>query len=149
MTTNKHPHPRRLARIAVFQGLYALAISGEEPEKVIRDLWERYSFEKPGRDYVHQLLQAVWDHRFWLEQVIRDHLQNWDYERVALLDRLILQMAIAEIFFIEDVPPKVSIAEAIEIAKEYSTEESSGFVNGILDAIYKETQRKGFRPPSD
>ncbi|MFQ6613392.1 MAG: transcription antitermination factor NusB [Fidelibacterota bacterium] len=139
MTTNKH-HPRRQARVAVFQGLYALTISGEPVEKVIHDLWERYSFERPGREFVQLLLTLVDDHRQWIEETIKQHLQNWDYERVALLDRLILQMAITEIHFVKDVPPKVSIAEAIEIAKEYSTEESSAFVNGILDAVYKEYQ---------
>ncbi|NOZ73787.1 MAG: transcription antitermination factor NusB [FCB group bacterium] len=139
MITNKH-HPRRQARIAVFQGLYAQAISGEPADKVIRDLWERYSFERPGREFVQNLLTLVDDHHGWVEETIKQHLQNWDYERVALLDRLILQMAITEIYFVKDVPPKVSIAEAIEIAKEYSTEESSAFVNGILDAVYKEYQ---------
>ena len=56
-----------------------------------------------------------------------------------MLDRLLLILAISEINFIDDVPPKVSITEAIEIAKQYSTEESAGFVNGVLDNIYKTT----------
>jgi len=64
-------------------------------------------------------------------------LNNWEFDRVALLDRLLLILAISEIYFIDDVPPKVSISEAIEIAKQYSTEESAGFVNGVLDNIYK------------
>ncbi len=141
MTTSK-PHPRRQARVAVFQGLYALEISDEPVTKVIHDLWERYSFERPSRDYVQQVLTLVVEHHSWVEETIKHHLQNWDYERVALLDRLILQMAIIEIYFVKDVPPKVSIAEAIEIAKEYSTEESSAFVNGILDAVYKDYQHR-------
>ena len=139
MTTNKR-HPRHLARVAVFQGLYALEISNEPLNKIIHDLWDRYSFEKPAREYVQHLLNQVADHSSWIEESIKSHLQNWDYERVALLDRLILEMAITEIYFASDIPPKVSIAEAIEIAKEYSTEESSAFVNGILDAVYKEYQ---------
>ena len=66
-------------------------------------------------------------------------MNNWEFDRVALLDRLLLTLAISEINFIDDVPPKVSITEAIEIAKQYSTEESAGFVNGVLDNIYKTT----------
>jgi N utilization substance protein B len=77
------------------------------------------------------------DHKDWCEEEIKTRLNNWEFSRVAILDRLLLVEAISEIYFIEDVPPKVSISEAIEIAKEYSTEESSGFVNGVLDNVYK------------
>ena len=69
--------------------------------------------------------------------MISDNLDNWKLERVATLDQLIMRIAINEIYFNEDIPPKVSISEAIEIAKIYSTEDSSSFVNGVLDSIYK------------
>ena len=61
---------------------------------------------------------------------------------MALLDRLLLVTAISEIYFIDDVPPKVSISEAIEIAKQYSTEDSSSFVNGVLDNVYKSMEKE-------
>ncbi len=61
--------------------------------------------------------------------------KNWDFERIAIIDRLIIRMAICEFLFFDDIPPKVSISEAIEIAKKFSTDDSSAFVNGILDAI--------------
>ena len=64
-------------------------------------------------------------------------ISKYKYKRVAVLDRLLLVVAISEIFFIDSVPPKVSISEAIQIAKQYSTEDSSAFVNGVLDSIYK------------
>ena len=64
-------------------------------------------------------------------------MNNWEFKRVAVLDRLLLVVALAEIFFIDTVPPKVSISEAIQIAKKYSTEDSSAFINGVLDNIYK------------
>ena len=79
------------------------------------------------------------DNKQWCEEQIKARLNNWEFDRVALLDRLLLILAISEINFIDDVPPKVSITEAIEIAKQYSTEESAGFVNGVLDNIYKTT----------
>ena len=63
-------------------------------------------------------------------------MNNWEFDRVALIDRILLTLAICEIRFLAEVPPKVSISEAIELAKEYSTSESSGFVNGVLDKIY-------------
>lgn len=139
MTTEK-THPRRLAREGVFQGLYALEIGNEDPEKVLLDILSRYAFDKITKVFVSELFKTTIENKTWAEQIITKHLENWDYDRVALLDRLILQMAICEIYFLEDVPPKVSIAEAIEIAKLYSTEDSSSFVNGILDAVYKEKQ---------
>ena len=81
------------------------------------------------------------ENKSWLDQVISRHLDNWEINRIALLDKLILQMAISELYFIDDIPPKVTLSEAIEIAKRYSTEESSSFVNGILDAVYKEREK--------
>ena len=81
------------------------------------------------------------ENKTWLEKVIIRHLDNWEINRIALLDKLILQMAISELYFIDDVPPKVTLSEAIEIAKRYSTEESSSFVNGILNAVYKEREK--------
>ena len=79
-------------------------------------------------------------------ETISKHLENWEWSRVALLDRLVLQMGTVELLYVEDVPPKVTIAEAITIAKYYSTDDSSAFVNGILDAIYKgEKQISGKR----
>ena len=73
--------------------------------------------------------------------MIITHAENWEIQRIALLDKLILLMAICELYFMDDIPPKVTISEAIEIAKRYSTEESSSFVNGILDAVYKAKEK--------
>ena len=78
----------------------------------------------------------------WCEDQIKSRLNNWEFKRVAVLDRLLLIVSIAEIFFIDTVPPKVSISEAIQIAKRYSTEDSSAFVNGVLDNIYKSVAKE-------
>jgi len=89
--------------------------------------------------FITTLFNSSIDNKQWCEEQIKARLNNWEFDRVALLDRLLLILAISEINFIDDVPPKVSITEAIEIAKQYSTEESAGFVNGVLDNIYKTT----------
>ncbi|MEE8335438.1 MAG: transcription antitermination factor NusB [Candidatus Neomarinimicrobiota bacterium] len=130
-------HPRRKAREAVLQALYALEIGHESHEKVLEDILNRQSYSKDSKSFIINLMRESLDHREWCEEQISKRLNNWEFGRVALLDRLVLISAISEIFFIDDVPPKVSISEAIEIAKRYSTEESPGFVNGILDNIYK------------
>jgi len=82
------------------------------------------------------------DQKQFLEKIISKFLENWEISRIALLDNLILKMAVCELLFFDDVPPKVSISEAIEIAKKYSTDDSSGFVNGILDSVYREVEKK-------
>ena len=71
------------------------------------------------------------------EDIIRSHLENWEIDRVALIDKILLKMGICEIYFINDIPPKVTISEMVEIAKVYSTDESPVFINGILDAVFK------------
>ena len=92
--------------------------------------------------FILSLFQCVLDHVDWANDMIKSHLQNWEFDRVAQIDRVLLRMGICEIFYMDDIPPKVSISEMVEIAKVYSTEESSGFINGILDAVYKEFQQK-------
>ena len=131
-------HPRTVGREAVFQALYSQHISSEQPAKIMEDLQERYNFDSDTRKYVTSLFTHSLDHKKSIIEKISKHLENWEWSRVALLDRLILQLAVTELLYIDDVPPKVTIAEAINIARIYSTNDSSAFVNGILDAIYKE-----------
>ena len=130
-------HPRRLAREGILSALYALELTGETKEKVLDDLFERNSYDGDSKAFITELYGNIVDNKIWAEQLISDNLDNWKLERVATLDQLIMRIAVNEIYFNDDVPPKVSISEAIEIAKLYSTEDSSSFVNGVLDAIYK------------
>ena len=130
-------HPRRLAREGILSALYALELTGETKEKVLDDLFERNSYDGESKAFITELYGNIVDNKIWAEHLISDNLDNWKLERVATLDQLIMRIAVNEIYFNDDVPPKVSISEAIEIAKLYSTEDSSSFVNGVLDAIYK------------
>ena len=135
-------HPRRLCREGVFQGLYALEISSEKKEKILDDIFKRYSFNSLNQAFISDLFFKTISNKEFLEKTIITHAENWEIQRIALLDKLILFMAICELYFMDDIPPKVTISEAIEIAKRYSTEESSSFVNGILDAVYKAMKNK-------
>ena len=135
-------HPRRLGREGVFQGLYALEISSEKKEKILDDIFKRYSFNSLNQAFISDLFFKTINNKEFLEKKIITHAENWEIQRIALLDKLILLMAICELYFMDDIPPKVTISEAIEIAKRYSTEESSSFVNGILDAVYKAMENK-------
>ena len=133
----KNTHPRRIAREAVLQALYASAMTGEDSDKILKDILNRRSYERSLIKYITDLFESAIDNKEWCEDQIKSRLNNWEFDRVALLDRLLLIVAISEIYFVEDVPPKVSISEAIEIAKIYCNEDSSSFVNGVLDNVYK------------
>ena len=94
-------------------------------------------------DYARTLLTTVLDKSEHLETLIVPKLKNWDVERIALLDMIIMKMGVAEFLYFETIPPKVTINEYIDVAKEYSTQQSGQFVNGILDNIHKELQQQG------
>jgi N utilization substance protein B len=130
-------HPRRQARIGVLGALYAEEQTHDDLEKLLKDTYSRESFSQSCKKYIRLLFLETMKHQETCDSLIDTHLENWEFNRIALLDKLILRMALTEMIFISDVPSKAAISEAIEIAKEFSTEESPGFVNGILDAVYK------------
>ncbi len=127
---------RRIARELVLQGLYAEEMTHDSPNKIIKDLKKKSTFDKESATFIKRLLTATIKQRNWTSSLINERLENWDLSRVALIDRLVLQMMITEMVFFDDVPPKVSIAEGVEIVRKFSTDESSRFVNGILDAVF-------------
>lgn len=102
-------------------------------EIVAPDKWE----------FAKSLVTTVIEKSEHLESFIVPKLKNWDAERIALLDMIIMKMGVAEFLYFETIPPKVTINEYIDIAKEYSTHQSGQFVNGILDNIHKELQQQG------
>ncbi len=93
--------------------------------------------------FAKSLLQTVLDKTEHLQSVITPKLKNWDPERIAVLDMLLMKMGLAEFLYFETIPPKVTINEYIDLAKEYSTVQSGQFVNGILDNIHKELVQEG------
>ena len=133
---------RRSARDAVLQALYAIEVGKETKSKALKDILKRESRNHDAKNFITELFNVSLSNREWCEDQIKSRLNNWEFKRVAILDRLLLIVAIAEIFFIDTVPPKVSISEAIQIAKRYSTEDSSAFVNGVLDNIYKSVAKE-------
>ena len=141
MEENITTHPRRKAREVTMQALYALEINNGFPQDVL-ELCDD-SFNNSENDiYTRELFNCVIEKQSWADDLISQCLENWEYGRVAILDKILLRMGVSEIYHIDDVPPKVSISEMVEIAKVYSTEESSSFVNGILDTIYKNYSEK-------
>ena len=135
--TNKQQ--RKKAREAVLQALYAIHLSQEDEEKVLRDINERYNFDSVTKEFVDELFRNTISDRKILDIKIEGALENWDIERINVIDRLIMQMAICEMLSLKkyEIPYQVTISSAIENAKKFSSEDSTAFVNGILDTIYK------------
>ena len=93
---------------------------------------------KEKNDFAKGLLQTVLEKKETVMELIKPKLQNWDAERIATLDMILMQMGVCEFLYFETIPPKVTINEYIDLAKDYSTPQSGQFVNGILDNIHKE-----------
>ncbi|MAI86448.1 MAG: transcription antitermination factor NusB [Candidatus Marinimicrobia bacterium] len=127
-------HPRRAARQCVLKALFAYQFSKND---TIDQLMSENPELKGNNDFIQSLFDIVLENGKLTENIIKSHLENWEIDRVALIDKILLKMGICEIYFIDDIPPKVTISEMVEIAKIYSTDESPVFINGILDAVFK------------
>ena len=127
-------HPRRAARQCVLKALFAYQFSEND---TIDQLVNKNPELNGNNDFIHSLFDIVLKNVKLTEDIIKSHLENWEIDRVALIDKILLKMGICEIYFIDDIPPKVTISEMVEIAKIYSTDESPVFINGILDAVFK------------
>jgi transcription antitermination factor NusB len=132
-------HRRRTqARELALQFLYQLDLL---PGFGVDDLtataaWSQIPDE--AKEFAFELARECWKRREEIDREIRGAVEHWDLERMAVVDRNILRLAIYELFFREDIPPKVSINEAIELGKRFSTKHSGAFINGILDRIVRE-----------
>jgi N utilization substance protein B len=134
---------RRLVRERVLQALYAHDISQNPIESVIEQIVTDLKKDQPTFEFARQLILKVVETEAELDTIIRKRVANWEFSRLALVDRVILRMCICELLYFEDIPPKVSINEAIEIARRYSTEKSDKFVNGVLDSVLDDLKSTG------
>ncbi len=133
---------RRIVREKVLQILYAYEMNDKSMEMLRDDLFSEVK-EKADREFGDKLLREVIRHIPELDEKIRGKVNNWELDRIALVDKTLLRMGICELLYFEDIPPKVSINETIEIAKTYSTAGSGKFINGILDAELSELKKTG------
>ena len=133
---------RRIIREKVMQALYAHEISKDPPEHVIKHLLVGLEDNRDAHTFAKQLVLSTIKHVVDIDKVIKTKVTNWEFDRIALIDRLILRMSICELLFFNDIPPKVTMNEAIELAKLFSTEKSGQFVNGILDAVLEDVKLK-------
>lgn len=128
---------RHAARVMVMKCLYAHEITGEPIEKIKSDLLQDVTDENL-LEFINKLIDASLNNISHLDKLINSKIQNWEFERVAVIDKLILRMGLCEFLYFQEIPPKVTINESIELAKTYSTSNSGRFVNGVLDALLEE-----------
>lgn len=130
-------NPRRRARELAVAALYRLDLVNDPVEDCVADVRRKRSYPKEVRDYACKLISETALNLAAVDHQIRRSLKGWEFSRVSAVERAVLRMATWELLYSPDVPPKVSINEAIEIAKRYGTEGSAKFVNAVLDAIYQ------------
>lgn len=132
--------PRREARKAVLQALYANELGKGEWTEIVKTVLKR-ALKDQSIDtfkFAERLFLKVVNRQEEIDKIIKEHINNWRIERLNTIDRLILRIAIAEFLFFEHIPTKVTLNEAIEIAKKFSTKKSGNFVNGILDSALEQ-----------
>ena len=130
---------RRKAREIALQFLYQLDQTGAaDPAPFETDFWSRHPVDDEARSFAASLVRGAKTQQAKIDAIIAESTEHWDLERMAVVDRNILRMAVYELLCEPGVPGKVAINEAIEIAKKFGTAESSRFINGVLDRIHRE-----------
>ncbi|RPI01572.1 MAG: transcription antitermination factor NusB, partial [Calditrichaeota bacterium] len=120
------------------QVLYALELSGNSLNTVLKNLMPKCDEPPPALSFTKKIVEKTFNSREEFDQLIQRYSANWMFDRIAVLDLIIMRIAICEFLNFHDIPLKVSIDEALELAKKYSTHKSSGYINGILDAVLLE-----------
>lgn len=143
----KSPSRRRQNRIAAMQFLYSCDLNPpQEPNEAVRQFFENLEHEREYYSFGEELVQGAFAHLAEVDSRIRQHAMNWSFHRIAKVDLAILRLAMYELLFREDIPPVVTINEAVDIAKDFSADDSKRFINGILDRIRLELDRPARSP---
>ena len=142
-------HKRRLSRSLCLQILFANNFSNNNFDEAMKNFFstndndlEKNNYDNEQINYASKLFTLSIDNKKFIDNLIKEKLVNWEMNRLAIMDKLILRMSLSEMLFLDEIPPKVSITEAVEIAKIFSSSDSSSFINGIMDSIYNENFEK-------
>ena len=139
---------RHRAREAALRALYQVSVGQVPLAEALRlvdqpDDEDAVPLDAPRREFAARLAAGTWDARDELDAAIAPHLLNWRLERIAVIDRLVLWLAVREWLSDPTTPPRVVLTEALELAREYSGEAAVRFVNGVLDAVYHRLKQEG------
>jgi N utilization substance protein B len=126
---------RRKARECALQVLYQMDVSGASAQDALATFWSNFEHGADVAEFATHLVRGVQEHLGAIDEIIQESSRNWKLDRMARVDRNILRMAVFELLHRPEIPKKVTLNEAIEIAKRFGSEDSSAFINGILDHI--------------
>jgi len=133
---------RRKAREVALQVLFQIDVSRVEAHEAIELFWDNFDAPENVRDFSTELITGTQSQRDDIDNLIKSCSENWSLERMSKVDRNILRLAVYELVYCNDIPPKVTINEAIDLGKEFGSENSGSFINGILDALYTKLRRE-------
>ena len=137
---------RSKARGWALQGLYAWESRGGEPEDampILQGLFSNLRVSPHNRPYAEVLVRLVATNLDRIDRLVEEALTNWRMSRLAAIDRNVLRLGVAEMLFVDDVSPRITIREMVQLAEKYGTHESPRFVNGVLDAVMRRVQPEG------
>ena len=127
---------RRKAREIALQILYQVDVSKVDADEAIQLFQDSFGMSPEAVEFSTQLIRCTLDHLSAIDELIKTCSENWSLDRMSKVDRNILRTAVCEFLYFDDIPPKVTLNEAIDIGKNYGSDNSGSFINGILDAMY-------------
>jgi len=139
---------RRDGRILALNVLFQIDLGGVEPEAAFRYAVSEAPEDEELRAFGILLAQRCLEHQEEIDRIIEELAEGWSLDRMASVDRNVLRVAVCEMRYFDDIPISVSINEAVDLAKEYSTEESGKFINGILGTLGRSLQEEVERKAS-
>ena len=129
---------RRKSRELALRMLYQFETNNLNPERALENYCKTFPYQQDIIDYAAHLMDGVSKNCEIIDNYIRQACEHWKINRIAFVDKNIMRIGVYEMIFSEDVPPKVAIDEAIELAKKYGNEDSGNFVNGVMDRVFKD-----------
>jgi N utilization substance protein B len=133
---------RRKAREIALQVLYGLNFENIDVQKALDLFWSNFVAPKAAKEFAAFLVQGTYEHKEELDKLIAGCSDNWSLGRMSKVDINILRLAVFEFLYCEDIPPKVTLNEAVDLGKTFGSENSGSFINGILDALNLKLNKK-------
>ena len=133
---------RRKAREIALQVLYGLNFENIDVQKALDLFWSNFVAPKAAKEFAAFLVQGTCEHRDELDKLIAGCSDNWSLGRMSKVDISILRLAVFEFLYCDDIPPKVTLNEAVDLGKTFGSENSGSFINGILDALNLKLNKK-------
>jgi N utilization substance protein B len=126
---------RRRGREFALQVLYQIDVTHREVGEALNLLWDNFASDEEATDFCERLVRGVVEHSDEINRLIEKYAEHWKISRMNQIDRNVLRIAVYELLYCNDIPPKVTMNEAIDIGKKFGSEESGAFINGVLDGI--------------